>query len=54
VDPDRSETDRQSLCGDLFEIAATQPLNERWEFDAFSFLQAVEALAHAARGSRAS
>ena len=50
----RSETDRQSLCGDLFEIAATQPLNERWEFDAFSFLQAVEALAHAARGSRAS
>ena len=50
----RIETDRQALCGDLFEIAATQPLNERWEFDSFSFLQAVEALTHATRGSRAS
>jgi hypothetical protein len=50
----RSEADRQSLCGDIFEIAATQPLNERWEFDASTFFQAVEALTRAARGSRAS
>jgi hypothetical protein len=50
----RLEADRQSLCGEIFEIAATQPLNERWEFDSFSFYQAVEALTRAARGNRAS
>ena len=49
----RSETDRQSLCGGMFAVAATQPLNERWEFDSFAFFDAVEALNRAAHGRRA-
>jgi hypothetical protein len=49
----RSETDRQSLCGGMFAIAATQALNERWEFDSFAFFDAVEALHRAAHGRRA-
>ena len=35
--------------GDVFAIAASHPLNERWEFDPHVFFAAVEALT--ARGS---
>jgi hypothetical protein len=49
----RSETDRQLLCGGMFAVAATQPLNERWEFDSFAFFDAVEALNRVAHGRRA-
>ena len=43
----RSQPERRqgTLVDGVFEAAATQPLNESWEFDTYEFCTAVETLA---------